>query len=139
MYDAKILFGIDPWERKCFSKHDVKDDNDWNELLNDIAKIQDLSNFKVTFLKGTVCNKLHTFPNGYFDAIYIDGDHTINSVIIDFAYSWGKLKTGGVMIFDDYLMRGNRAVKIAVDTILLGLGKRCELLFSNRQLGIKKM
>lgn len=132
--DSK-LYGVDPWERNFFSKRDIKDDSDWYNLLNTISRIQDTSNYKVTFLKGCVHNKIHTFGNNYFDVIYIDGRHTINDVIVDYAYSWRLLKQNGIMIFDDY---NQIPVKIAVDTILTGLYDKYSLLFVNRQLGIRK-
>lgn len=37
-----------------------------------------------------------------YDFIYIDGDHTANTVLSDAILSWGLLKIGGVMAFDDY-------------------------------------
>lgn len=38
-----------------------------------------------------------------FDFIYIDGDHHGSSVITDACNSWKLLKSGGILIFDDYL------------------------------------
>jgi predicted O-methyltransferase YrrM len=37
-----------------------------------------------------------------FDFIYIDGDHTANTVLSDAVLSWELLKVGGIMAFDDY-------------------------------------
>ena len=38
-----------------------------------------------------------------FDLIYLDGSHEAPNVLFDGMLSWGLLKPGGVLIFDDYL------------------------------------
>lgn len=40
---------------------------------------------------------------GYFDIIYVDGSHQAPDVLLDAVMSFRLLRTGGVMIFDDYL------------------------------------
>ncbi len=40
--------------------------------------------------------------NEQFDIIYIDGSHTADDVLADAVLSWGLLREGGVVIFDDY-------------------------------------
>lgn len=42
----------------------------------------------------------------YFDLIYIDGSHYAPDVLSDAVLSFPLLKIGGMMIFDDYLWRG---------------------------------
>lgn len=37
-----------------------------------------------------------------FDFIYVDADHTAASALIDAELSWGLLKSGGILAFDDY-------------------------------------
>ena len=61
---------------------------------------------RVTKYKGTS----YSFFNDYleentFNLIYIDGSHYCDDVIIDTIKSFKMLKSGGVMIFDDYLWR----------------------------------
>lgn len=46
--------------------------------------------------------------NYSFDIIYIDGDHTSQAVYKDAKNSWNLLKSGGILIFDDYLWHGFR-------------------------------
>ena len=40
---------------------------------------------------------------GYFDFIYVDGSHQAPDVLCDAVLGFKLLKTGGVMVFDDYL------------------------------------
>lgn len=57
--------------------------------------------------KGTSFNYFSTQQErrAQFDLIYIDGSHHSDDVIIDAVKGFEQLKTGGLMIFDDYLWR----------------------------------
>lgn len=57
-------------------------------------------------------------PDG-FDFIFIDGDHSFDGVLQDFANYSNLLKSGGVLVFDDYLDEWDSAgVRPAVDRIV---------------------
>lgn len=45
---------------------------------------------------------LRQFPEEYFDAIYIDGDHRAFSCLQDMAGAWRLLKPHGILLLDDY-------------------------------------
>lgn len=51
---------------------------------------------------GDSSTNMSKVPDGYFDVIYIDGDHGYEGVKRDIAASVPKLKPQGVMIFNDY-------------------------------------
>ena len=74
-----------------------------------------------------------------FDFIYIDGNHTVEAVILDAVMSFGLLKSGGIMLFDDYLLSPkdnwyyqnqsedpDNSVKLAVDYFLRMFKKHLE-------------
>jgi hypothetical protein len=59
------------------------------------------------FLKvheGDSATVLLTFPDEYFDWIYIDGDHSYDGVSRDAEVSIKKLKRDGILFFNDYTM-----------------------------------
>jgi len=56
------------------------------------------------------------FDDSTIDLIFIDGDHTYDAVKQDCNLWWNKLKTGGIMCWDDYYWEG---VKKAVDEFCL--------------------
>jgi len=58
---------------------------------------------RITVITGKSENELKTLTQKSFDIIYIDGDHTSAAVLTDATYSFPLLKSGGYMIFDDYL------------------------------------
>jgi len=45
---------------------------------------------------------IQEFPDGYFDFIYVDGDHSYQGVKRDIQAAKSKIKNQGFLIFDDY-------------------------------------
>lgn len=59
----------------------------------------------------------------YFDFIYIDGSHEAADVLFDAVTAFKLLRSGGVMVFDDYLWHNDpadiiHAPKIAIDAFV---------------------
>jgi predicted O-methyltransferase YrrM len=74
--------------------------------------------------------------NLMFDFIYVDGSHEIQDVITDACMAFQLLKSGGVMLFDDY--EGSEEVKAAINSFLVTHRNKCKLLCMNYQLAIQK-
>jgi len=76
-----------------------------------------------TYLKGNsrdpdIINRVNSEVNN-FDFIFIDGDHSFDGVIQDFNNYSKLLKSGGVLVFDDYLDEWDSpGVRPAVDKIV---------------------
>jgi SAM-dependent methyltransferase len=78
-----------------------------------------------------------------FDLAYVDGSHLALDVIVDAALSWHLLKTGGVLVFDDYVWTGLGDDPLlrpgpAIDAFLALIEGRYELVFSNYQVALRK-
>lgn len=58
---------------------------------------------RITILRNISNNAVPLLNDNDYDIIYIDGDHTAKQTYLDATMCWNKLKTGGIMIFDDYL------------------------------------
>jgi predicted O-methyltransferase YrrM len=60
--------------------------------------------------------------NRSYDLVFIDGNHTTSFVITDAVMSWYMLKSGGLMVFDDYRWGLERNLqsrpKYAVDSFI---------------------
>ena len=104
---------------------------------------------KVEIIKGESANYLGTFPRGYFDFIYVDGNHDEEAVIEDAVMSFRILKRGGIIAFDDYLLGirypdspGSKVLKgstkKAVDYFLKTFDDKLEVIHSDYQLWIRK-
>lgn len=57
---------------------------------------------KVEIIEGYSQIELKNLPSSSFDIIYVDGDHHYTATLTDAILSWPLLKTGGILIFDDY-------------------------------------
>ena len=104
--------GVDPWEFKLGSRRIFPDDTHgkakWAAMISNLRKIQHSSKGKIQLIKGYSQEVLpYKFKKNQFDFIYVDGHHTIHAVMRDFCMAWPLLKVGGVMNFDDYLMRNS--------------------------------
>jgi predicted O-methyltransferase YrrM len=97
---------------------------------------------KVTKRKGRSEDLLAQLPRDSFDIIYVDGSHQALNVLFDAVSSWFLLKTGGVLIFDDYLLdmekpRSQRP-QPAIDLFLESFEGRYELLSKAWQVILRK-
>ncbi|MDX9704029.1 MAG: class I SAM-dependent methyltransferase [Candidatus Auribacterota bacterium] len=72
-------------------------DIDFSPLYQDVQ-----NNPHVRMHKGPSYDMLKTFPDEYFDWIYIDGDHTYQGVKADIEAAIPKLKKGGYLVFNDF-------------------------------------
>ena len=77
-----------------------------------------------------------------YDFIYIDGSHIAKDVLTDACMAWPLLKTGGVMVFDDYLWGNPRDVlhrpKAAIDAFTTLFAEELEIIHVGYQAVIRK-
>lgn len=52
--------------------------------------------------EGDSSTVIATFPDNYFDWIYIDGDHSYEGVKRDIEKAYPKVKENGLLVFNDY-------------------------------------
>jgi|688.fasta_scaffold711935_2 hypothetical protein len=83
-----------------------KDGNNivWTNLQEEYIKLKEyFSNNKNVFLhKGFSYEILSSFPDNYFDMIYVDGDHTYEGVKKDLNIVFDKIKNNGFICGHDY-------------------------------------
>jgi hypothetical protein len=56
-----------------------------------------------------------TFPDAYFDLVYLDADHVYSAISADMEAWWPKVKSGGVFAGHDYNAEVGEDVICAVD------------------------
>lgn len=97
---------------------------------------------KVKILKGPSQQQLRSLQLNSFDIVYIDGSHVAKHVYLDAALSWDLLKTGGLLIFDDYLyvLEGpsDQRPKAPIDAFIHAFGDELELVHKDYQLVVRK-
>ena len=87
---------------------------------------------------------LRQLPLDTFDIIYIDGSHRARNVLSDVVLSWELLKTGGLLIFDDYrldvdILPIDLRPKLAIDTFLTSFGNEIETVHRGYQIFVRKI
>ncbi len=96
----KKLVLIDIWQvNQTFS--DPITQKEYNLKYNSVKEKFKL-NPKVKIIKGRT-DSINTFPDNYFDWVYIDADHRYKAVKNDLENCYPKVKPGGYIIGDDYL------------------------------------
>lgn len=92
---------VDPWASYAEYNEHVNRQDKMNRYY-ERAK-QHLSKYNCTLIRDYSTNVAKQFPDGYFDYVYIDGNHTLPYVIADI-YAWvPKIKKGGIISGHDYL------------------------------------
>lgn len=78
-----------------------------------------------------------------FDFIYIDGSHVAKDVMTDACLCWPLLKSGGVLVFDDYLWKwegpGLRKPKLAVDMFAILFEYEMDIIHNGYQVIVRKI
>lgn len=97
---------------------------------------------KATVIKGRSQVELRYLPLNYFDIVYIDGSHLAQNVLSDAVLSWELLKTGGIMIFDDYKFKKlppEVRPRIAIDSFVNAFNSDVEIIHRGYQVILKKL
>jgi predicted O-methyltransferase YrrM len=78
-----------------------------------------------------------------FDFIYIDGNHTGEGAMTDACMSWGLLRQGGIMLFDDYFWDHVPDIldrpKAAIDAFMNTFTRRFKVTGVGYQIAIQKI
>jgi len=117
---------IDTWDGMHGSA-DV-DGNNWTTVnLEDVYTFLETSTKSIPAIelrRGLSFQVLSTYPDNYFDVIYIDADHSYDGCKRDLELSMKKIKPGGIIMGHDYEINFAKAnfvyvfgVKQAVDQI----------------------
>jgi predicted O-methyltransferase YrrM len=85
------------------------DEHAGEEFLNDLhgrflVNIKPFSE-RVTCHKMTSAQFFRESSNDEYDIVYIDGSHRATDVLLDLVNSWDRLRSGGLLLIDDYLWK----------------------------------
>jgi hypothetical protein len=131
------LYCIDPWEDYVeYPEYKGKQETIYSTFIKNVENSGNKG--KIIPIRGYSNIELLKFQDNIFDIIYIDGNHESEYVLEDAVLSFRKLKSGGVMIFDDYDEYAPETMK-GINAFLHAYEKRITILtrFSG-QLYIKK-
>jgi len=78
-----------------------------------------------------------------YDFIYVDGDHAGEGALTDACMSWGLLRKGGIMLFDDYFWDHVPDIldrpKAAIDAFMNTFTRRFKVTGVGYQIAIQKL
>ena len=133
-----VLEDVDIWSGSDEEAHKAMD---W-------ADVERVYDSRIAFRPNVIKYKmdsreyLRSVEEPTFDFIYIDGDHTAESVLQDAILAWRLLKTGGIIAFDDYLWTDPRGIEYqpgwSINTFVGIVKDDSEVLISNAQVWLKK-
>jgi hypothetical protein len=120
---------IDPWDLLSNQSADEKT----HKLHSDSCEMQEMyqrvqSRYgtarNVKIRKGFSADVLESFPDDYFDWVYIDGNHLYDFVRKDLELSFRKVRPGGVIAGDDFFWKrdGRMHVREAVLDVMRSHG-----------------
>jgi len=102
-HEPIIAFGIDVWREEGIPSQNDADlkQEELDEIYRNIQKMFiEKNNIKI--IRDYTTKASEIFPDGFFDLIYIDADHTYEGVKKDIEAWYSKVKTGGFVTGDDY-------------------------------------
>jgi hypothetical protein len=119
---------LDPWlfqptfKNRMFGGSVAKNQKEMDEIFENV-KLRFSKYKNITYHRGFSADLHANFSDGFFDAIYIDGNHYYEYVYADLNNYWSKVKTGGLITGDDYGwtaedIQGQQPVKDAVAKFL---------------------
>ena len=120
------VYGIDPWDKINIFNGQLS--NDTNEVVklqeihrykcikNDLIHIINNNQLDIKLINEHSWDVVNTFNDNSIDCMHIDGDHSYNGVKQDLNLYFNKIKTGGIIINDDYHWGG---VKRAIDEFVI--------------------
>lgn len=98
--DSK-LYCVDPWmDYDEYPEYKGEQETYWKNFNRNIQTLADPTKFVIK--RGLSHDIVPTFPNDFFDLIYVDGNHETEYVYRDGLMSLEKVKIGGYIVFDDY-------------------------------------
>ena len=122
---------IDPWDMISAQPDDNRSNDkhaDADFMSGMYRSIVDLYGKlpNVRIVKGLSEPVLASYPNDYFDWVYIDGNHLYDFVLKDIQISFQKVKPGGVIVGDDLFWKknGRQHVREAVFACLKAWGNK---------------
>ncbi|MEE3715864.1 class I SAM-dependent methyltransferase, partial [Tumidithrix elongata RA019] len=113
------------------------------EARFDFNVAQTRSQATVTKIVGNSQDVLRNLPLNTFDLAYIDGSHLAVDVLTDAVLTWGLVKVGGTIIFDDYdynfAQTPEQNTGIAVDAFVNCFCHKVKLIHKANQVILEKI
>ncbi len=95
-WKGKEYVMVDPWETQPKEVYKERTDgipyNAWFAQCQEMARKDE----RIRLIRDYSVNAAKQFPDGYFDCVYIDGNHCAEAFMADLTAWWPKVKSGGL-------------------------------------------
>ena len=123
--DSK-LYCVDPWtDYDEYPEYKGVQEIGWETFNRNIQTCTDPSKFVIK--RGFSDDIVPTFPDQFFDLIFVDGNHETEYVYRDGLMSLDKVKIGGHIVFDDYSSQSWPQTVAGIDKFVQTSGSRVEV------------
>jgi hypothetical protein len=113
--DSK-MYCVDPWQDYDeYPEYKGKQDLAWETFNKNISSYNIVD--KCLINRGFSQDIVPTFEDNFFDIIFVDGNHETEFVYKDGCMAFEKVKSGGFIVFDDYLSFWSQTM-IGIDKFL---------------------
>ena len=139
LHTESELHCVDPWEDyDAYDEYKGEQPNIYETFQRNIDRFGIRG--KIREHRGYSHKVVQEFDDGFFDLIYVDGNHEPEYVLEDAVLCFRKLKQGGIMIFDDYGWGGFNRTLRGIEGFLLGYSFRIKILgIQSTQIFIQKL
>jgi hypothetical protein len=136
----RALHLIDPWVfttaygKRWYGGGSASNQQDMDVIYQDVcSRFQHLPG--VTIHRSTSSRQADLFPDGYFDWVYVDGNHYYEFVLDDLTRYLPKVRPGGYLTGDDFYwssieLEGDQPVRRAVEDFVGRTGLTVRLIHS---------
>jgi len=103
-WEGEKLYLIDAWRhfKGVIDINNATPEGHGDNLLETLSKVYSYGE-RATLIRELSVEAAKFFPDGYFDFVYLDANHTHKSVIEDLNSWYPKVKVGGYIMGHDYL------------------------------------
>jgi hypothetical protein len=102
-WHGKMLYMVDPWEKQDPSVYrEPVNDGDWSAAYASCKILRDQHPHRITLLRGYSPAMSAAFTDGSLDFVYIDANHSLESIRADIRAWWGKVRSGGLFGGHDF-------------------------------------
>lgn len=105
------LYAVDPWmDYDEYPEYKGMQDVYWNNFNTNLNNSGErLTKFSIH--RGFSGDIVPRFPDNFFDIIFVDGNHETEYVYKDGIMALQKVKSGGYIVFDDYIDTWSQTMK----------------------------
>jgi len=121
------IFCVDPWmDYDEYPEYKGRQEQGYSTFLKNINTLADSSKFIVK--RGFSDKIVPTFDNNFFDIIFVDGNHETEFVYRDGVMALQKVKVGGYIVFDDYMLDWKQTM-VGIDKFIKDYRNRIDIVF----------